>query len=170
MAPRQWWHLKQSAGLAGWDKFILQLFFVTFNITIFIFVVSRNLVDVEHLFCSTVGVWGGWSWRHRELHRSGRHRSFSSPVPSWRFVSLSKIWLYLEKNYVTFQNHLSWSGTASFKVLLKLYNINATPKFPFWKTQFDRANLHICFHIMKQGELLDWQMSGDIVVISPAKK
>lgn len=56
VAPRQWGHLKQSAGLAGWDKFSLQLFFVTLNITIFIFVVSLNLDDVEHLFCSTVGV------------------------------------------------------------------------------------------------------------------
>lgn len=119
------------------------------------FVTIKSMISfLECFFCSTVGIWGGWSWRQRQLHCSGWHRSFSLSVPRPRFVSVRKSWLY----YVTFLKspELIWNPLVQSATKIIQYKWNKT-KISLWKTQSGRANVHMCSHKIKQGGWLDWE-------------
>lgn len=90
VAPRQREHLERGRELAG--SFCRSLCGFFWLLIASFHVQSLNLGDLEHLFCSTVGVWGDWSWRQRQLHCSWRHPYFSSPMSTPRYVS--KICVY----------------------------------------------------------------------------
>lgn len=123
---------------------------------------SLNLGDMEHLICSTVGIWGDWSWRQRELHCSRWHPYFSSPLPRSRFVSASQIWDYQENMWLLESLALIWYHLEQGATRIIAYNCKSTKSSVFPS----RANMHIGYRAIKEGQLPDRQGRGNITQVN----